>query len=164
MKKIIVIVLIIGVLGYLSYAGIKQHFYNTVLKEGLIGTIKCGKSMDKNYDFYLFWLPGGHKQRSDFVFVKLKGRDWFFEGEIIKWKAPLNVAGLKTAQRPIKIYDNSGDSCSLETRYKSMAFNIVKRLPGVDTTFISIVKQRFVHKTEFGVYITNSGYLLRRSR
>lgn len=163
MKKILAVLLIILVTGYFLYAGLQKHFYRTVLEETLVGTIRCSKSFDKNYDFYLFYFPAT-KETSDFIFVKLKGAVWFFEGEIIKWKKPLNIIGFKTRHRPIRIYDSAGTSYLLEAENNKLAFKIESLLPGVDTSFVSIVKQPFVPRIKFGIYATNTGYLVRRIR
>jgi|GEM_PF-4053479 len=164
MKKIIILSFIIGLLAYLTYFGIQKRFYRTISQETLVGVIKCARSTDKNYDFYLFYIPGPKGDPSNFRFVKLKGNEWFFEGEIVKWKGFLNLLGFKTAQRPVRIYDSAGTSYLLEAGPKKIMFGIKKILPVVDTSFISIVKQRFIPKTKFGIYATNTGYLLRRIR
>ena len=164
MKKIIIILIILAIVICSLYAGLQRHFYKTISQETLVGIIRCAKSPDKNYDFYLFYFPVTKDKQPDFMFTKLKGRDWLFEGEIIKWKRPLNFLGFKTAQRPIRIYDSKGNSYFMETNPGKIAFKIGKFLPGIDTSFISIARQPFKPKIKFGIYATNTGYLVRKIR
>jgi len=164
MKKGLTILLIIALLIGLFYLGLQKRFYNTISQETLVGTIRCAKSPNKNYDFYLFYFPIIKGKPSDFKLIGLKGNNWAFEGEIIKWKRPLNIIGLKTIHRPIKIYDSYGTSYILETRPKKIIFKVEKVLPCVDTSFISVVKQAVMPKIRFGIYATNSGYLIRKIR
>jgi hypothetical protein len=144
----------------------QKIYHSSITNETLIGTVRCAESTDKNYDFYLFYFPAATKGtkwgQADFVFAKLKGRDWLFEGEIIKWKRPLNFLGFRTAQRPIRIYDSEGNSCLIESKSGEVVFKIAKSLPGIDTSFISILRQPFKPKVKFGIYATNTGYLVRR--
>ncbi len=164
MKKILITLIIIGIGLSLVYIGLQGHFYRVLLEERLVGIIKCARSTDRNYDFYLFYYPIESKNVSEFKFIKLKGKEWTFEGEIIKWKGLLNFIGVKTASRPIKIYDSLGNSYSLEKKPPKFAFQIEKILPVIDTTYISAVKCPFIPKSKFGIYITNTGYLLRKIR
>ncbi|MBI4335760.1 MAG: hypothetical protein HY589_03810 [Candidatus Omnitrophica bacterium] len=169
-KRIIIISIAVVITVYFINLSLQKRFYQTISRETLIGTIRCAKSPDKNYDFYLFYFPATNGKRPDFIFMKLKGRDWLFEGEIIKWRRPLNFLGFKTAHRPIRIYDSAGNFCYLDvgannySPLHTLAFKIGKALPVVDASFISIVKQSFVPKTKFGIYATNTGYLTRRIR
>lgn len=164
MKKIFAVLALIIIIIILAYSQFQKIYYSSISKETLIGTVRCAKSPDKNYDFYLFYFPAIKGKQSDFIFIKLKGRDWFFEGEIIKWKKSLNFLGFKTAQRPIRIYDSEGNSCFTQTNPGKIAFMIERFLPGIDTSFISIVRQPFKPKVKFGIYATNTGYLVRRIR
>ena len=164
MKKIIVILIIISLAAFFLYLGLQQKFYKTISQETLIGIIRCAKSPDKDYDFYLFYRPVINGEPSDFRIIKLKGNDWVFEGEIIKWKKPLNLIGCKTIHRPIRISDLEGTSFYLETQTAKIIFRAGKYLPCVDTSFISAVRQPYIPKTRFGIYITNSGYLIRKIR
>jgi len=173
-KRTIIILLAVLIAGYLVNLVLQKRYYQTISQETLIGIIRCAKSTDKNYDYYLFYLPARPNGRSggpatkgeqpSFRFVKLKGDEWFFEGEIIKWKGLLNLLGFKTVQRPVRIYDSAGTSYLLEAGPQKIVFGIEKILPVIDTSFTSIVKQRFMPKIKIGIYATNSGYLVRRVR
>lgn len=162
MKKIFAILALIIIIIILSYSQFQKIYYSSISKETLVGTVRCVRSPDKNYDFYLFYFPVIKGEQSDFIFMKLKGRDWLFEGEIIKWKGPLNFLGFRTVHRPVRIYDSEGNSYFTETNHEKIAFRIEKFLPGIDTSFISIVRQPFKPKVKFGIYATNTGYLVRR--
>ncbi len=164
MKKAIIILIIAFLAAFFLYLGIRQRLYNAISQENLVGIVRCVKSPDKNYDFYLFYFPIINGKPSNFRFIKLKGSDWVFEGEIIKWKKPLNIIGCKTIQRPIRISDLNGTFFYLETQPRKIIFKAGKLLPCVDTSFISAVRQPFIPKTRFGIYITNSGYLIRKIR
>lgn len=164
MKKIFAILALIIIIIILSYSQFQKIYYSSISKETLVGTVRCARSPDKNYDFYLFYFPAAKDKQPDFMFAKLKGRDWLFEGEIIKWKGPLNLLGFRTAHRPIRIYDSGGNSYFMETNYGKIAFIIEKFLPGIDTSFISVVRQPFKPKVKFGIYATNTGYLVRKIR
>ena len=148
----------------LIYAGLQNLYYKIISQETLIGTIKCAKSTDNDYDLYLLYLPGINQPKYNSKLIELKGNEWGFEGEIIKWDRPLNLIGLKTIHRPISIFDSTGNRFSLESEFEKFLFKIYKSAPGVDTSFISIVKQTFTPKIKFGVFLTNSGYLVRKIR
>lgn len=160
-KKILITLLVLSLAAYLIYIGLQKKFYKTISQETLVGTIKCAIARDGIHDFYLFYFPS---EEDAFRFIKLNGKYWEFEGEIIKWKRPLNFLGLKTSHRPIRIYDSEGASYLLETKSKKLIFKIKKMLPCIDTSFTSIVKQPFMPKIKFGIYATNTGYLIRRIR
>ncbi|MCM8781629.1 MAG: hypothetical protein NC828_01025 [Candidatus Omnitrophica bacterium] len=164
MKKILGIIILIFVAICLVNIVIQKRFYKTISQETLVATIKCAKSKDKDYDFYLFYFSPKRNKLSNVKLIKMKGDDWAFEGEIIKWKKPLNLMGLKTIQRPIRIYDSHENCYLLEKKLKKVAFQIGKLLPLVDASFTSIIKQRFKPKVEFGIFVTNSGYLVRKIR
>lgn len=164
MKKILVILILISLAAFFLYLGLRQRLYNVISQENLVGIVRCVKSPDRNYDFYLFYFPIITGKASNFRFIKLKGKDWVFEGEIIKWKRPLNIIGYKTIQRPIRICDLKGTSFYLETQPRKIIFKAGKLLPCVDTSFISAVRQPFIPKIRFGIYATNSGYLIRKIR
>lgn len=161
MKRIfIIIIIMIGAI-YLFRGLLQNRFYRTISQENLVGTIRCARSPDARYDFYLFYLP--NPGNTDFVFLKCKGRDWVFEGEVTKWKRKLNFLGIKTAQTPLRIYDRSGNEYNFP-RTGRAALKIAAALPFTDTNFISAIRQEFIPKARFGIYITNSGYLIRKIR
>lgn len=165
MKKIIILLVVIVAAIFLVRSAFQGLFYRTVTKEGLVAVVKCVKSYEKKYDFYLLYFPApkdGRQSYTTFKFFKLKGVDWMFEGEIIKWKRSLNSVGILTAQRPLRIYDSSDNSYPLESRFQKIAFRIGKLLPFVDTSFISAVRQPYIPHVKLGIYATNSGYLIRR--
>lgn len=164
MRKIVISLLLVSLVLYFMYIGLQRKFYKTILKETLVGTVRCANARDGVHDFYLFYFPAASNNQSDFCFVKLNGQYWAFEGEIIKWKRPLNVLGFKTGHRPIRIYDSEGTSYPLETQSKKLIFRVERTLPLIDTSFISIIKQPFKPKIKFGIYATNTGYLIRRIR
>lgn len=164
MKKGLIILLTVSLAVYFIYIGLQKKFYTAISQETLVGIIKCAKSRDRIHDFYLFYFPAVKDGQADFSFIKLKGKYWAFEGEIIKWKRPLNILGFKTGHRQIRIYDSEGTSYPLEIKPKRFIFKLGKILPCVDTSFISIVKQPFAPKIKFGIYATNTGYLVRRIR
>ncbi len=164
MKKIFTILSIFILIIIFLYSQFQKTYYSSISKETLVGTVRCAYSRDRNYDFYLFYFLVTEGKQSDFMFAKFKGRDWLFEGEIIKWKRPLNFLGFKTAHRPIKIYDSKGNSYFMKTNPGKIAFKVGKFLPGIDTSFISIVRQPFKPKVKFGIYATNTGYLVRKIR
>lgn len=164
MKRLFTVLITIIVVIILLHSGFQKIYYASVGRETLTGTVRCVKSADKNYDFYLFYVPAPNGKQSDFKFVKLKGREWLFEGEIIKWRRPLNFLGFRTAQRPVRIYDSEGNSCFIKTKPGEVVFKVAKFLPGIDTSFISIVRQPFKPKVKFGIYATNTGYLVRKIR
>ena len=162
MKRIIIIIILALGLLYLVRSNLQARFYGTISQETLVGTIRCSPSPDNRYDFYLFYFP--NIKDPDFIFLKCKGRDWAFEGEIIKWKNPLNYIGIKTAQKPLSIYDSAGNSYNFPRVGQNLMLKIAADLPVVDTSFISAVRQEFIPKIKFGIYITNSGYLVRKIR
>ncbi|MDD5449134.1 MAG: hypothetical protein PHO42_00855 [Candidatus Omnitrophica bacterium] len=164
MRRILIGLIIGVVVVYLAYNGLRARFYRTISQETLVGTVQCAPARDRTHDFYLFYFPGKNADRSDFIFLKLNGDYWAFEGEIIKWKRPVNFAGLRTCHRPVRIYDSKGTSQPLETGPGRFAFRTEKLLPFIDTSFISIVKQPFKPRLKFGIYATNTGYLVRRIR
>lgn len=162
MKKIIIpsILVLIGLC--LIYLGLQKQFYKTISQETLVGIIRCARSLDKNYDFYLFYFPSAKNTKQGFLFFKLRGKEWTFEGEIIKWKRPLNLFGLKTVQRPLRIFDSEGTVYPLEIKSSKFIFGGIKFLPLKDTSFISGIRQVYYPKIKFGIFATNSGYLVRR--
>jgi hypothetical protein len=162
MKKILIILIVIVITGFFIYNSLRGRFYSTISHEDLVGVIRCAKPTDKNYSFYLFYFPVTDKRPKDFVFLKMNGKEWIFEGEIIKWKRPLNFLGLTTSHRPIKIYDLHGNYCPLGKTYKKILFGLERLFPVVDTNFISLVKQTCSTRHKFGIFVTNSGYLVRK--
>ncbi|MCX5716523.1 MAG: hypothetical protein NTV07_06735 [Candidatus Omnitrophica bacterium] len=128
----------------------------------MVGTIRCAPSPDSRYNFYLFYFP--NIKNPDFIFIKCKGKNWVFEGEILKWKKPLNLVGIKTSHKPLSIYDSAGNSYNFPRAGQAIMLKIAEDLPVVDTSFTSAVKQGFIPKVKFGIYITNSGYLVRKIR
>jgi hypothetical protein len=147
---------------YVGRGLLRERFYNTISQENLVGTVRCAPSPDSRYDFYLFYFP--NQKNADFVFLKCRGADWAFEGEIIKWKKPLNFIGIKTGQKPLRIYDSYGNSYYFPHADRGLMRKIANMIPAVDTSFISAIRQEYISKVKFGIYITNSGYLVRRIR
>jgi len=162
MKKFIIILIVAVAAIYLVHSQLKGIFYRAISQETLVGVIRCSTPTEKKYDFYLFYFPVKDGQLSDFRLLKLKGREWIFEGEIIKWKKPLNFLGLHTLQRPAKIYDGQGNCLSLEEKYGKSAFALKRLLPLIDTAYRSLVKQYCSTKIKFGIFATNTGYLVRK--
>jgi len=162
MKKFIILLLAATVAAYLLYLSLEKRFYAALLSERPVATVRCAKAPNPQYDFSLFYFPAHPKARELFIVLECKGTDWTFEGEIVKWKRPLNVIGFQTINRPMRIYSSGGTSQSLKEGAHPLLFKAARALPVVDTSFISAVRQPFVPKVKFGIYATDTGYLLRK--
>ena len=162
LKRAIIFLVLISLVAYFVFINIQNFFYKTVLQENLVGVIVCLKPLNKHYDFSLYYIPFINGKRSGFSLFEMKGKEWMFEGEIIKWKKPLSYLGFKTINRPVGISDLRGTCYLLETQGNKLLFRLERILPIVDTDFISAVKQQYIPKVKFGIYSTNSGYLIRK--
>jgi len=163
-KKILFLALALIIAALFIGLSLEKRYYNTVTREELIGVVRCVPAPRQSRSFTLFYIPVNGATRSDFKMLAVTGDEWLFEGEIIKWKKGLTFLGITTAQRSIRIGDLNGNTYSLEEKKEGFWFQLGRYLPLVDTSFRSLVKGPCQPKEKFGIYATNTGYLIRKIR
>lgn len=172
-KKIISALLILGIIAVILWAAISFRAYQAFNKEELFASVTCQKSYNISFDYIIFYNPVGKTRPIAFG---IKGNQWRVEGLVIKWKPFVNILGIHTWHKPVRL---SGRFSSIEKQKKygstdyalnngednfwRFIYKANKLLPFIEAVYGSAAfipcKENVVYK----VYVTTSGYLIKSS-
>lgn len=108
----------------------------------------------------------------------ISGDQWIIEGDILKWKPYLNFLGLHSRYRLtriegryLRIRDEKSKKRSLyalneesQDNIWTLLYRVAYKLPLVNTVYVSAAYQFSDRENIFLVYVTDSGFLIRRKK
>jgi hypothetical protein len=144
--------------------------YRHLDREELIAVIRCERPFEKEADFTLIYTPAGSAHQAARSF-QMKGEEWVFGGEILRWRRWLQMLGAKTLYRPLWIEGVS------EQRKERLSFHLLQEghgflwfclqkavgsLPVVETSHGSSVSSRAEYGVQFHLYTTPTGFSIKK--
>lgn len=177
MKKIktcFLIIFILGILSLVLWIAISFKSYQAFSKEELFASVTCQKSREASFDYFIFYKAANQKEAVSFG---IKGNQWRIEGVIIKWKGFVNILGMHTWHKPVRLSGRYSDvkldkifgitEYGLnegEDNFWKIAYRISKFLPLVEAVYGNGVFMPCKEKVTYRIYVTTSGYMVKADR
>lgn len=173
-RNIILILLILGVLSLILWLSFSIRAYQAFSKEELFATITCQKSRDASFDYFIFYKPENQKEPSIFG---IKGNQWRIEGVIIKWKGFVNILGIHTRHKPVRLAGRYSDIKmdkifglteyvlnGGEDNFWRVTYRLSKYLPFIEAAYGNAAFMPCKEKVVYKIYVTTSGYMVKTER
>ena len=149
--------------------------YEVFTYKELIGIIRCVKSEDKSYNFALYYTPVKYNKEGPTHVYLIRGDQWSFGGDVLKWHPWLSILGAKPCHKPTRIsgrFVRAKDSATvLPTEYdinngsdKLWIFlhKSNQYLPFVETVYGNSIYTFIDYKHYFKIYVTSNGYMIKK--
>ncbi len=152
--------------------------YQVFTGEELVALVRCeAAAKDSPYRFILLLTPITHGVSRPAEKFPMMGDQWAIGGDILKWHPWVNLLGFKTCQKltrlsgrylkaeaelnnPKSAYDLNGGTDSLWRWMYRWGY----RLPFVEAVYGNSAHTLAQPGTQWGVYVTLSGYLVKPVR
>lgn len=170
-KKIILTFFVLAVFTVFFWAAASFRVYQAFSKEELFANITCQRSREPSFDYIIFYKP--INQKEPFAYG-IKGNQWRIDGLVIKWKGFVNLMGVHTWHKPVRL---SGRFSNIEKQKKlgstdyllnagednfwRFIYKANKLLPFIEAVYGSGAFVPCKENVVYNVYVTTSGYLIK---
>lgn len=169
------LILLLFFCGILIFTAKTISAYQTFTYKELIAIIRCVKSEDKSYNFSLYYTPVKYNKSGATSVYLIRGDQWSFGGDILKWHPGLNILGLKPCHRPTRIcgrFVRAKDAnAALPTEYDInngtdwlwiFLHKYNQYFPFVEAVYGNSVYTFADLKYYYEIYVTASGYMIKK--
>lgn len=172
-KLLIILALTASLLALLFYSALIRS-YHAFTEKQLVAIVYCQPVQDTNYNFELNIITILDKTPQDTSEFLLCGDQWALEGNILKWKDWMNFLGLKTMYKLVRVRGRYLDTKKEATEPSSVyaltdeersqwwqwLYKYGHKLPFVTSAYGNTVFTYPIHKREFKVFVTTSGFMV----
>ncbi len=170
-KAVISALFILGIVLVIFWLVASFRIYQAFNKEELFASVTCQKSHEPSFDYIIFYKAITQKEPIAFG---IKGNQWRLEGLVIKWKGLVNILGIHTWHKPVRLSGrfsnlpkmkdyisteyilNNGEDSFWKVIYKVSKFSPFIEAAYGSGTFIPC-KEGVIYK----IYATTSGYMIK---
>ncbi len=158
--------------------------YEVFTRETLVARVWCERT-DRPDRFHLWyepigtptwWLTVDRWQDQQWRRYTLVGDQWAIEGEFVKWRSPLTLLGFQPLHKPTRLSGRYSD-VRQQTAHQPTAHALnggvdwlwrflyiaARHWPGAEAIYGSGAYVAVEPGVEYGVYVTTSGYLIKRT-
>jgi hypothetical protein len=170
-RNIISTIFILGILGLILWIAVSLRAYQAFSKEELFASVTCQRSHEASFDYIIFYKPIGQNKTSAFG---IKGNQWRIEGLVIKWKGFVNILGIHTWHKPVRISGRYSDITENKkfglTEYtlndgEGSFWRVISRIdkifPFIEAIYGSGAFMPCRENIVYKVYVTTSGYMIK---
>lgn len=151
---------------------ILMHFYLAFSNESLVAEVSIAKRGAQRFE--LTYSPAVEEMGGTRYF-DLEGDQWSISGGIVKWHPWLTALGLKSYHKPMRISGQYADLEAQRSHYPTiyplqssgnwfweLLYALDPHLPFVEAAFGSAAYAAAEPGMKYAVYITPSGYMIKR--
>lgn len=178
--KIIISLAIFGVVALaIAIAATLFSFraYQAFNKEALVGAVVCERVSRYSQEYWLTYTPLQKRDRPTSTTFVIKGEQWTFGGDMLKWSPYLNIFGLHTLHKPTRIagrylteadekerprtvYDINGGT----DRRWLFLYRYGRFIPFVEAVYGNSAYVFCEDNAKFNIYVTTSGYIIKKAK
>ncbi|MDP2940071.1 MAG: hypothetical protein Q8O13_08345 [Candidatus Omnitrophota bacterium] len=170
-RNLILIIFILGIFLLVFWVIASFRIYQSFNKEELFATVSCQRSKEPSFDYIIFYKPINLKEPIAFG---IKGNQWRIEGVVIKWKGFVNILGIHTWHKPVRLSGRYSDKLLAksfsfteyalnggEDNFWKFVFGLDKFLPFIEAIYGSGTFIPCRENSVYKVYVTTSGYMIK---
>ncbi len=172
-RSIILLLVILGIILATLWIAASLRIYQAFTREDFFATVTCQKSREPSFDYIIFYKPQKQKEPTAFG---IRGNQWRIEGVVIKWKGFVNIMGIHTWHKPVRLSGRFSDKLRQkayglteytlndgEDNFWKFVYSSRKIFPLIEAAYGS---GSFIFCREnvvFKIYVTTSGYIIKET-